>query len=141
VSLSSSSFLLISRHLSAGVPTWIFTNSVCRDTRAGRHCTDNTTRRLHSLRLAIQLIPKPLDIIQPIRNDNVIARQHALNGRIFFGPSILLGPRSMIDSARQAQRLIVDMVNAQLADAGLGRGVGDLGLEEGLQLQCALGLA
>jgi hypothetical protein len=77
VSLSARSFLLISRHRSAGVPT---RNSKTISLQYCRWYTDYAAWSLQCLGLAVQLIPETLDVIQPIGDDDVIARQYPLHG-------------------------------------------------------------
>lgn len=91
--------------------------------------TDHTTWCLHSFGLTVQLVAEALDVIQTIGNDYVIARQHPLDGRIFLRAGIFLRPGSMVDVARDAKRLIVDQMDFESIEAGIGVGGRDLGLE------------
>lgn len=61
--------------------------------------THNATRRQHRLRLTIKLIPKPLDIIHSVRNNNRVARQMTLDGRGKACARILFGFRRSIRAA------------------------------------------
>jgi hypothetical protein len=100
----------------------------------------HTAGRRHGLGLAVQLVPEALDVVHSIGDDDVVARQHALHGRIFLGTRILLSPRSVVDGARHAQRLVVDEVHLQSAGAGIGARGSNLGLAVRFELQCACGL-
>lgn len=74
LSVSASRALLISRHLSAGVPMCTSkTVSLALAHAATRRCTDHATGRLHSLCLAVQLVAKALDVVQTICNHDVVA--------------------------------------------------------------------
>jgi hypothetical protein len=101
--------------------------------------TNHTARRLYGLCLAVQLVPKALDVVQSIGNDNVIAREHPLHSRVFFRPRILLGLGGLIDIARDTERLVVDEMHFEAAGARIGAGTGDLGLEVLLQLVSSCG--
>jgi hypothetical protein len=85
------------------------------------------------------LISEALDVIHAIGDDDVIARKHSLYGRIFLRTRILLGSCSVIDRARDTQRLIVDEVHFQSAGARIGSGAGDLGLAVFLELEGSCG--
>jgi hypothetical protein len=101
--------------------------SVAASGRAGLG-TDHAAGSGYRLGLAIQLVSEALDVVQAVGNDNVIAREDSLYGRIFLRTRILLGFGSVIDSARDTQRLVVDEVHLQAAGARIGTGSGDLGL-------------
>jgi hypothetical protein len=103
--------------------------------------TDHAVGRLDSLCLAVQLVAKPLDVVHAIRNDNVVTRQHPLYSGVLFSASILLSLCGMVDIARHTQRLIVNVVNFEATDSRISRGVGDLGFEEFLELECTCCLA
>lgn len=107
-----------------------------------RHGTDHAARGGHGLGLAEQLVAEALDVVHAVGYHNVVARQHALDGRVLLGARILLSPRRVVDGARHAQRLIVDEVHLQTAGARIGcdRGIGDLGFAVLLQLEGARGL-
>lgn len=99
--------------------------------------TDDAAGRRDGLGLAVQLVAEALDVVEAVGDDNVVAREHSLYGRIFLRAGILLGPGRVIDMARDTQRLIVDEVHLEPAGARIGRVVGNLGLAVLLQLQRA----
>ena len=79
--------------------------------------TDHTARGLEGLCLAIQLVAKALDVVGTIGDDDIVARQYAFDGRIFFGAGILLSLCSVVDASRNAKRLVVDEVNPEFTGA------------------------
>lgn len=97
--------------------------------------TDDAARGLQCFGLAVQLVAEALDVVHSIGDDDVIARQHPLYGRIFFRPCIFLGSGSVVDAARYPEGLIVDEVDFQPADTCVGTWAGDGRLEMFLQLQ------
>lgn len=109
---------------------------------------DDAARGGQGLGLAVQLVAEALDVVHPVGNDNVVARQHALDGRVLLGAGILLGPCCVVDGARHAQGLVVDEVHFQAAGAriaaaiaigggGGGGGIGDLSFAVLLELEGA----
>ena len=99
--------------------------------------TDHAVGRLHRLGLAVQLVAEALDVVEPVGDDDVVARQHALDGRIFFRARILLGLCGVIDTPGDAEGLVVDEVDSEAADACIGAGTGDLGLAKIFKLSRA----
>lgn len=100
--------------------------------RAG--ATHDAARRLHSLGLAVQLVPEALDVVQAVGNDNVVPREHALHGRVLLGARILLGSGCVVDAARHTQRLVVDQVHLQATAAPVGALTRDAGFQRVLEL-------
>lgn len=103
--------------------------------------TDDAAGGLNSLGLAVELIAEALDVIQAVGNDNVVTGEHALDGRVLLGTSILLCLGRVIYPTGQAKRLVVDKVDLEPAGARIGVLAGDLGLEKLLQLEGTGGLA
>lgn len=76
----------------------------------------NAARCLYCLCFAIQLVSEPLNIIQSIRNHDIIPGEYSLHGRVFFCPGILLSLRGVVDVAGESQSLVVDMMEPQSVD-------------------------
>lgn len=77
---------------------------------------------MYGLGFAVELIAEALDVIHTIGNDDVIARQHPLHGRIFLRARILLGFGSVVDITSDAEGLIVDEMHIEPIDARIGAG-------------------
>jgi hypothetical protein len=103
--------------------------------------TDHAAGRLQGLGLAVQLVAEALDVVQPVGDDNVVARQHPLDGRILLRPRILLGLGRVVHAARHAERLVVDEMDLEATDAGIAGRARDAGLEVVLELEGARRLA
>jgi hypothetical protein len=82
--------------------------------------TDHAAGRLQGLGFTVQLVPEALDVVHPIGDDDVIARQQPLDSRIFLGTRILLCLCGMVDVSRHAEGLIVDQVHLEATDACIG---------------------
>jgi len=102
--------------------------------------TYNTIRRPGPLRLTIQLIPIPLNVIQPIRHNDRIPPQRPLHSTIEGPSSLLLCLGLAIGRARDVEGLVVDVDDLEAGDGGDGR-IGDAGLEVGEELVGAVGFA
>lgn len=103
--------------------------------------TDHAAGSLNGLGLAVELIAKTFDVVQAIGDDDVVAREHPLYGRILLGAGILFSLGRVIDATGHAKRLIIDEVDLEPAGSPISTLAGDLGLEEILQLSGARGLA
>jgi len=79
--------------------------------------TNHAARGLQGFGFAVELIPEALDVVEAICNDDIIARQNPLDGRVFLGTCVLFGLRSVVDSAGEAKGLVVDEMDFEAADA------------------------
>lgn len=102
--------------------------------------TDHAARSLNSLRLAIQLVTKAFYVVQAVCDDNVVPREDPLHSRVLLGPGILLCLCGVVNVARQAQRMMVDVVDFEPVNSSISVGAGDLGLEKVLELEGACSL-
>lgn len=64
--------------------------------------TNHAARRLQRFCLTVELVPEALDVIEAICNDDVVARESPLDGRVFLCTGILLGLGGVIYTSGDA---------------------------------------
>jgi hypothetical protein len=101
---------------------------------------DDAVWRLLAFGFAVQLIAETFDVVHAIGNDNGVAIQDTLNGRVESRPSIFLSSCSGVDIAVQSKKVIVDVLEFQTFDARF-RGLFDALLEVLDELLAAVRLA
>lgn len=101
---------------------------------------DDAVWRLLTFGLAVQLIAKTLNVVHAIGDDNSVAVQDTLNGRVESCPGIFLSSCGSIDIAVQSKKVIIDMLEFQTFDARF-RGLFDALFEVLDELLAAVRLA
>lgn len=98
--------------------------------RSAEENTYHTTPGPHCLRLTIQLVPIPLDIIHPIIHYHRIPPQRPLHCRVRRCPRILLRPCFAVCFTGDVEGLVRDMVHGEarvLRMSGVGNAGGEVG--------------
>ena len=80
------------------------------------------------------MVAEALDVVEAVSDNDIVAGQEPLDGRIFFRARIFFGFGRAVDGARHSKRLIADQMDLQASGAGIGGRVGNAGLEELLEL-------
>ena len=86
------------------------------------------------------MVPKPLDVVQTIGDDDGISTQCALDGRVLCSSSLLFGAGFAVDISRDTETLIVDVEDCEAGYVWIGRGL-DLGVKVRHKLGGSVGLA
>lgn len=95
---------------------------------------------MHSFRIAVQLVTEPFDVVETVGYYDCILPYKSLDHRVLRCPSIFLRLRVVIHTTIKTKRLIVDVVDRELACARIRRS-SDFGLEKVHQLLRAISLA
>jgi len=78
---------------------------------------DDTVRRLHTFGFAVQLIAEPFDVIHAVGDDDRVAIQGALDGRVESCTSIFFSSCSGVNIAVESEVVVVNVVEFQTFDA------------------------
>ena len=95
---------------------------------------------MSAFRFTVKLIAEAFDIIHTVGNDNSVAIQDTLDGRVESCPSIFLSSRGGVDIAVQSKSVVVDVLEFKTFNARF-RGPLDAFLEVLNELLAAVRLA
>lgn len=101
---------------------------------------DDAVGSLHGFGFAEKLVAEAFDVVHPIGNDDGVAVQRPLDGRVERSTSIFLCSRGGVDVAVESKRVVVDVEEFQALDARLC-GLGYATLEVADELVAAVGFA